>query len=53
MGGQIVFVGLLPALRRAGADAPNLVAASYNRIAWGALAPALVALLLGIVLADA
>lgn len=36
VGGQIVFVGLLPALRSAGADVPRTVAAQYNRIAWPA-----------------
>lgn len=36
VGGQIIFVGLLPALRAAGADVPRAVAAGYNRIAWPA-----------------
>lgn len=36
VGGQIVFVGLLPTLRAAGADVPRAVADRYNRIAWPA-----------------
>ena len=36
VGGQIIFVRLLPALRAAGADVPRLVAARYNRITWPA-----------------
>ncbi len=42
VGGQIVFVGLLPALRAAGADVPRAVAARYNRIAWPAFGVLLV-----------
>ncbi|MEP6463296.1 MAG: hypothetical protein ABJC62_07760 [Frankiaceae bacterium] len=36
VGGQVVFVGLLPTLRAAGADVPRAVADRYNRIAWPA-----------------
>lgn len=35
-GGQIVMLGLLPALRKLGADAPRTVAAAYGRVAWPA-----------------
>jgi len=36
LGGQIVLLGLLPALRKIGGDAPRQVAAAYGRVAWPA-----------------
>jgi putative copper export protein len=36
VGGQITLAGLLPALRKAGADVPKAVAQQFNRIAWPA-----------------
>jgi putative copper export protein len=36
VGGQITLAGLVPVLRRAGADVPKTVAAQFNRIAWPA-----------------
>lgn len=36
LGGQIVMLGLLPALRRLGGDAPKQAAAAYGRVAWPA-----------------
>lgn len=35
-GGQIVMLGLLPALRKLGGEAPKSVAAAYGRVAWPA-----------------
>jgi putative copper export protein len=36
VGGQITLAGLVPVLRRAGADVPTAVARQFNRIAWPA-----------------
>lgn len=36
VGGQLTLAGLLPALRKAGADVPRSVAVQFNRIAWPA-----------------
>jgi putative copper export protein len=36
VGGQITLAGLLPVLRKAGADVPKTVAQQFNRIAWPA-----------------
>jgi putative copper export protein len=36
VGGQITLAGLVPALRRAGADVPRSVARQFSRIAWPA-----------------
>jgi putative copper export protein len=36
VGGQITLAGLVPVLRRAGADVPKSVARQFNRIAWPA-----------------
>ncbi len=35
-GGQIVMLGLLPALRKLGGDVPKAAAAAYGRVAWPA-----------------
>lgn len=42
LGGQIVMLGLLPALRKLGGDAPKMVAAAFGRVAWPAFALAVV-----------
>jgi putative copper export protein len=36
VGGQITLAGLVPVLRKAGADVPRAVAQQFNRIAWPA-----------------
>lgn len=36
LGGQIVMLGIVPALRQAGADVPKAVAAAFGRVAWPA-----------------
>jgi putative copper export protein len=36
VGGQIVLAGLVPALRKAGADVPKAAAQAFGRIAWPA-----------------
>jgi putative copper export protein len=36
VGGQITLAGLVPVLRRAGADVPKSVARQFSRIAWPA-----------------
>lgn len=36
VGGQLTLVGLLPALRRVGGEAPRAVARQFQRIAWPA-----------------
>jgi putative copper export protein len=36
VGGQITLAGLVPVLRKAGADVPKSVAQQFNRIAWPA-----------------
>lgn len=36
VGGQLTMVGLLPALRAIGGDAPKRVARQFNRVAWPA-----------------
>jgi putative copper export protein len=36
VGGQLTLAGLVPVLRRAGADVPAKVARQFNRIAWPA-----------------
>jgi putative copper export protein len=36
VGGQLTLAGLLPALRKAGADVPKAVAQQFGRIAWPA-----------------
>jgi putative copper export protein len=36
VGGQITLAGLVPVLRKAGADVPKSVARQFNRIAWPA-----------------
>lgn len=38
VGGQLVLAGLVPVLRRAGADVPRAAARQFNRIAWPAFA---------------
>jgi uncharacterized membrane protein len=38
VGGQLTLAGLLPALRRIGGHAPQMVARQFNRIAWPAFA---------------
>ena len=38
VGGQLTLVGLLPAVRRLGPDAPRAVARAFNRVAWPAFA---------------
>ena len=38
VGGQLTLAGLLPALRRIGGQAPQVVARQFNRIAWPAFA---------------
>ena len=38
VGGQITLGGLVPVLRRAGADLPRLVARQFGRVAWTAYA---------------
>lgn len=42
IGGQILMLGLLPALRRMGGDAPKQVAAAFGRVAWPAFGLAVV-----------
>lgn len=36
VGGQLTLAGLVPVLRKAGADVPKSVARQFNRIAWPA-----------------
>jgi putative copper export protein len=36
VGGQLTLAGLVPVLRKAGADVPKAVAQQFNRIAWPA-----------------
>ncbi len=36
VGGQLTLAGLVPVLRKAGADVPRAVARQFNRIAWPA-----------------
>jgi putative copper export protein len=36
VGGQITLAGLVPALRKAGADVPKAAANAFNRVAWPA-----------------
>lgn len=36
LGGQIVILGIVPALRKIGGDAPRQVAAAFGRVAWPA-----------------
>lgn len=36
VGGQILMLGLLPVLRKLGADAPKQAAAGFGRVAWPA-----------------
>lgn len=36
VGGQLTLAGLVPVVRRAGADVPRAVARQFNRIAWPA-----------------
>lgn len=36
VGGQIVLAGLVPVLRRAGADVPKAAARAFGRVAWPA-----------------
>lgn len=36
LGGQILMLGLLPVLRKAGGDVPKQAAAAFGRIAWPA-----------------
>lgn len=38
VGGQITLAGLVPALRRAGADIPKAAAQAFGRVAWPAFA---------------
>jgi putative copper export protein len=38
VGGQLTLAGLVPVLRRAGADVPRSVARQFSRIAWPAFA---------------
>lgn len=38
VGGQLVLAGLVPVLRRAGADVPRTAARRFNAIAWPAFA---------------
>jgi putative copper export protein len=38
VGGQITLAGLVPVLRKAGADVPKAVARQFSRIAWPAFA---------------
>jgi putative copper export protein len=38
VGGQITLAGLVPVLRKAGADVPKSVARQFSRIAWPAFA---------------
>jgi putative copper export protein len=38
VGGQITLAGLVPVLRKAGAEVPKSVAQQFNRIAWPAFA---------------
>lgn len=38
VGGQIVLAGLVPVLRRAGADVPKTAARAFGRVAWPAFA---------------
>lgn len=38
VGGQITLGGLVPVLRRAGADVPRVAARQFGRIAWSAFA---------------
>lgn len=38
LGGQIVMMGLVPALRKVGGDATKQAAAAYGRVAWPAFA---------------
>jgi putative copper export protein len=38
VGGQLVLAGLVPVLRRVGADAPRAAAQGFSRIAWPAFA---------------
>ena len=42
VGGQIVLVGIVPAIRSAHPDATRLVAKAYGRVAWPAFAIAVV-----------
>ena len=42
LGGQIVMLGLLPALRKLGGDAPKTVAAAFGRVSWPFFALAIV-----------
>ena len=36
VGGQLALAGLVPALRRAGADIPKVAARAFSRVAWPA-----------------
>jgi putative copper export protein len=38
VGGQITLAGLVPALRKAGADVPKAAAQAFGRVAWPAFA---------------
>ena len=38
VGGQLTLAGLVPALRRAGPEAPRAAARGFNRVAWPAYA---------------
>src|SRR3954451_9769022 len=38
VGGQLTLGGLVPVLRRAGADVPRLAARQFGRVAWSAFA---------------
>jgi putative copper export protein len=42
VGGQIVMLGLLPALRKLGGDAPREVAAAFGKVTWPFFALAVV-----------
>lgn len=42
LGGQILMLGILPVLRRAGGDLPKQAAAAFGRIAWPAFGLAVV-----------
>ncbi len=52
LGGQIVMLGLLPVLRKAGGDLPKQAAAGFARVAWPAFGLAIVTGIWNIVAVD-
>lgn len=52
VGGQITLAGLVPALRKAGADVPKAAAQAFGRVAWPAFAVLLAAGIWNVVAID-